>query len=389
MNAMDLMKALGDIPEDLVKCCFDEETAEYNNVIPSAPISSDVSNPIIPYKADNTDDKHDLTPEASTHDLRFLKYFFTFAACLLIIVGPPLIISQLKNKPTITPDDPVVPTQTQEKTEIQPLVTATDEVNTSAKKTTTTITSATTSVNVSESSTVSEKTTNERPTTTETETEHQISAETTNIKTEENIILKTTETVSSVTDTEIITTSKTTTTEHIEDTKLSVRNNGQELSQTDLITLEIGVPLVLDYTASGKPEISTETNDFNIVIDENAKTINITANDTTYSRVYVTVPGTNEGLYFTVSALHVDYRTVTEYDDSPMHVGETREIHFYHPQTQTAKNAFISEVSDNISVQYTEGEDLLTITALETGDSKLYVMCDGCAFGSYVNIHIS
>ena len=171
--------------------------------------------------------------------------------------------------------------------------------------------------------------------------------------------------------------------------KLSIKNNEQELSQKDIITLEIGVPFVLEYTASDKPEISTETNDIETVVNEDAKTITITANNTTYSRVNVIVPSTNESLYFTVTALHADYRTVTEYDDSPMHVGETREIHFYHPQTQTAKNAFISEVSDNISVQYTEGEDILTITALETGDSKLYVMCDGCAFGSYVNIHIS
>ena len=191
MNAMDLMKALGDIPDDLVKCCFDDETAEHNNVIPSAPICSDVSDPIIPYKADNTDDKHDLTPEVSTHDLRFLKYFFTFAACLLIIVGPPFIISQLKNKPNIMPDNPVVPTQSQENTETQPLVTATDEVNTSAKKTNTTITSTISSTKASESKIVSTETTSERMTTTKTQVEtsvthsiqqtEEISSETTQI----------------------------------------------------------------------------------------------------------------------------------------------------------------------------------------------------------------
>ena len=133
--------------------------------------------------------------------------------------------------------------------------------------------------------------------------------------------------------------------------KLSIKNSEQELSQKDIITLEIGVPFVLEYTASDKPEISTETNDIETVVNEDAKTITITANNTTYSRVNVIVPSTNESLYFTVTALHADYRTVTEYDDSPMHVGEMREIHFYHPKTKTATTADILEVSDNISVQ--------------------------------------
>ncbi len=82
------------------------------------------------------------------------------------------------------------------------------------------------------------------------------------------------------------------------------------------------------------------------------------------------------------------YATQLDYDDSPMKVGETRAIRFYHPATQTSSSAEFEEVSGNISYEYVEGSDTVYITALEAGTAKMYIVAHGCAFGEYVHIEI-
>lgn len=77
-----------------------------------------------------------------------------------------------------------------------------------------------------------------------------------------------------------------------------------------------------------------------------------------------------------------DYPTNFEYDSSPMKKGETRAIHL----SDNSSKVYISEASPNISVSYTEGSDVVYITALEAGDIKLYIRNSGSAFGNYVNL---
>ncbi len=84
-----------------------------------------------------------------------------------------------------------------------------------------------------------------------------------------------------------------------------------------------------------------------------------------------------------------DYITALEYDNSPMTVGETREIRFYHPETLTAAMADISEVSSNITYTYEEGSDTIYITATAAGTAKMYVREADCAFGAYVTIEVN
>lgn len=90
----------------------------------------------------------------------------------------------------------------------------------------------------------------------------------------------------------------------------------------------------------------------------------------------------------TGTEIHADYLTKVEYDNSPMQVGETRAIRFYHPETLKGGKGSIYEVSDNLSYTYEEGSDTIYITALAEGDAKLYVMAEGCAFGSYVRLTV-
>ena len=90
----------------------------------------------------------------------------------------------------------------------------------------------------------------------------------------------------------------------------------------------------------------------------------------------------------TTMEIQVDYVTKVEYDTSPMQVGETRAIRFYHPETLKGGKGSIYEVSDNLSYAYEEGSDTIYVTALAEGDAKMYVMAEGCAFGSYVRLTV-
>ncbi len=90
----------------------------------------------------------------------------------------------------------------------------------------------------------------------------------------------------------------------------------------------------------------------------------------------------------TTEEIHADYLTKVEYDNSPMQVGETRAIRFYHPETLKGGKGSIYEVSDNLSYTYEEGSDTIYVTALAEGDAKMYVMAEGCAFGSYVRLTV-
>ena len=177
MNAMDLMKALGDIPEELVKICFDEEFADNKTKAPSGTNSSDLPELADPYQPEETDDDNSTSSNKSgAKHIHFSGYIATVAACLAIVIGLPLIISHFNPKSSISPDDPFVPTQSQRESE-NPIVTEAKETNTSTTYTNKSNTSLSTAV-------YSTETTSVHQTTTETSSEHQT---TTAITTEENI----------------------------------------------------------------------------------------------------------------------------------------------------------------------------------------------------------
>ena len=88
------------------------------------------------------------------------------------------------------------------------------------------------------------------------------------------------------------------------------------------------------------------------------------------------------------STVVMDYATKVEYDRSPMKIGESREVHFCHPETKEAKNGRVTTTSDCVSVAYEEGSDTFTVTALSEGKAEIYVYAQGCAFGSYVYLEV-
>ena len=214
MNAMDLMKALGDIPEELVKTCFDEEFADNKTKAPSDTNSSDLPELADPYQPEETDDDNSTSSNKSgAKHIHFSGYIATVAACLAIVIGLPLIISHFNPKSSISPDDPFVPTRSQRESE-NPIVTEAKETNTSTTYTNKSTTSLSTAV-------YSTETTSERQTTTET----------TDITTEENITESKNGTTLPISKTEPTTTSKTTTT-------LQTTNTGVQTTSTTTPTKE-------------------------------------------------------------------------------------------------------------------------------------------------------
>mgnify|MGYP003296050797 CR=1 FL=1 len=77
-----------------------------------------------------------------------------------------------------------------------------------------------------------------------------------------------------------------------------------------------------------------------------------------------------------------DFAPVLEYDSSPMHIGETREVRISSPFVSDIKVAGITETSENLSCAFDKNSDTFTITALAEGNAKAYIIGSGCAFGS-------
>ena len=112
MNAMSFMKALGDIPEDLVRCYFDEPSAAANantSVPPDppksySPVSEPVAaNPLKPITKSDSEPKPE-TP-ARPMQLPLPVSLVAVAACLAFAVGWGVLISRLKPNPITTPND--------------------------------------------------------------------------------------------------------------------------------------------------------------------------------------------------------------------------------------------------------------------------------------------
>lgn len=129
----------------------------------------------------------------------------------------------------------------------------------------------------------------------------------------------------------------------------------------------------IDYSAGIIYVTALQDGEASLVIDADGAVFD--------SYVYLTIEG--EGVV-------VDYATLLEYDKSPMKVGETRAIRYFHPLYPDTPTGtwLIDEVSDNIFYQLDETKGYVYVTALAAGDAKVYIAADGCAFGSYAYLTI-
>ncbi len=114
MNSMSFMKALGDIPEELVRCYFDENIAGENIAV-----SSDLERPDVPAsphlsKQITADAIQPITKNSSKSTLDSPAQPIRFplpvslvavAACMVFAVGWAVLISKMKPNPITTPND--------------------------------------------------------------------------------------------------------------------------------------------------------------------------------------------------------------------------------------------------------------------------------------------
>ena len=92
----------------------------------------------------------------------------------------------------------------------------------------------------------------------------------------------------------------------------------------------------------------------------------------------------------TTAMIHTDYRTLAEYDKSPMKVGTTRKIIFKHPETGTADDLYyVGEATDNIMVTHEKGTNYVIVTALSEGKASFSAAAKGCAFPVSVQLEIT
>lgn len=140
-----------------------------------------------------------------------------------------------------------------------------------------------------------------------------------------------------------------------------------EVSASEHVDYEI------DYSAGIIYVTALQSGEASLVIDADGAIFD--------SYVYLTIEG--EGVV-------PDYATLLEYDKSPMKVGETRAIRYFHPLYPDTPTGtwLIDEVSDNISYQLDETKGYVYVTALAAGDAKIYIAADGCAFGQYAYLTI-
>ncbi len=91
----------------------------------------------------------------------------------------------------------------------------------------------------------------------------------------------------------------------------------------------------------------------------------------------------------TTAMIHYDYAGVIEYDDSPMKIGETRAIHYYHPaHPDTPVNANIIYVPTKVTYEIDTANNMIYVTAIAAGEESLYISVQGCVFGVYADLTI-
>ncbi|MBQ4617545.1 MAG: dockerin type I repeat-containing protein [Clostridia bacterium] len=143
---------------------------------------------------------------------------------------------------------------------------------------------------------------------------------------------------------------------------------------------------------------SVDTTSTNIAIsyEDGSDTVYVTALAEGEAKLYIHENDCAFGAYAyltieaetTTTTVVPDYITQLSYDRSPMQVGETRAIQFYHPVTKIARGGSVDTTSTNIAISYEDGSDTVYVTALAEGEAKLYIRENDCAFGAYAYLTI-
>lgn len=139
----------------------------------------------------------------------------------------------------------------------------------------------------------------------------------------------------------------------------------------------------LPAESSDKSTISTTTTILPNRQTTTSRTTTTTAEQSSTSTE--TTTKVTDTLPITTPEIHIDYGTKLEYDNTPMTVGETRVVRYYHPaypDTPVGSHSF-GEISANITCRLDEANGVVYVTAVSAGSAKFYIAAEGCAFGAY------
>lgn len=211
-------------------------------------------------------------------------------------------------------------------------------------------------------------------------------------------------------------TSVTTVTTALPNKSLKAKYNGKELTAYDYIHISAGEPIEVDYESKGELVVSADNEGVKLSPDEETKKLKISLDFLAESRVYLYDPVSKERLSFYVSCndgvtthnttqstiailpgttkaiadasststVRPTATTVTgtssdphfktplvSGDSIPMLKGESRKIYLSDPMSGKCGKITFGEYSDNILVEYHEGDNFLIVTALKAGDAKI------------------
>ena len=150
-----------------------------------------------------------------------------------------------------------------------------------------------------------------------------------------------------------------------------------------------------EFTIQDRPfYIMVEVIDHSATATTEPNFTDITTTTSTTTKVYTTATektGTdiNTTTITSDKIIIKDYAIKLEYDDSPMKIGEKRAIHVYNPITGEPESITEFSFDSNITASCSPENDKLYITALESGEAKIYIFGTGCAFGSYAYLTVT
>ena len=88
-----------------------------------------------------------------------------------------------------------------------------------------------------------------------------------------------------------------------------------------------------------------------------------------------------------VGSGYADYRPNVTFDRTPVRVGEKKVIYFEHPVRGTVKGTFTNSKGD-LDIEYSEGNNFVTVTALKEGQAELTIGANGCAFSGFASFEV-
>ena len=164
-------------------------------------------------------------------------------------------------------------------------------------------------------------------------------------------------------------------------------------SQTMFVYVDENAPTCkatvnMSYTSLSTGKEVKRSFDIDILSKEDAASTTTTTLPYTTTTTTTTIPDYSTTTII-LTAMENDFSTVSEYNHSPMKIGETRPVYFY--SFWDYKYAGLEEIelrSDCITYSYNKGDEVIYITAVSPGKAELAIRQEGTVSESVVHLTV-